>query len=195
MNKLLSGLKLIIVMQLFISLTGCTSVKTMINTYYHDNFKFKKKEMDDALKICWYISKEYSYKGEFYSAVKGLYGEKEFFFAQEVFWQKYHKKKINSNEIWYRYSQEHIIPFWRSELCKNIYTTIGIITAIPTFGLFSELFFFPDANKDLEYSSSSVFYENFCSKPSYKKAIFYCDTQYEKYIKTMQEYKNKELYI
>ncbi len=44
MNKLLSGLKLIIVMQLFISLTGCTSVKTMINTYYHDNFKFKKKK-------------------------------------------------------------------------------------------------------------------------------------------------------
>ena len=49
--------------------------------------------MDDALKICWYISKEYSYKGEFYSAVKGLYGEKEFFLLKKYFGKNITRKK------------------------------------------------------------------------------------------------------
>ena len=43
MNKLLSGLKLIIVMQLFISLAGCTSVKTIINLIIIKILSLKKR--------------------------------------------------------------------------------------------------------------------------------------------------------
>ena len=166
-------IKVFIIASLFLQV-GCSSARLEKGIPQEETFRFKKQEMDDALKLCWDAT--VNRIGGDNKEDEKIRKWQEAQSNSKEFWRNYSKKKTNAKEVWSDYSQRFFTTFWRDKANKYISYTLGIfsfgITLIPT-------------------GSKSYGYHEF-DHPAYRDAIDYCEFKFENYKKAHGELDEEE---